>query len=209
MLLSSAHIPNPFQKLWLFRKWDKGMDSIPEDETFYATQYQEVILKYVENEYCFRHRWLSVIKPERILSNNLFPSTMASGPGQSFFDPQHLSCNEEDYLMPKNMAETTPGCSDCPASLLTGARLNLNSPPESPMNLGQVYTNMNDYHSNPMEISITFWIQDITERWRQQMETHPKYADLSSVACDIFWIISHGVRVEASFSLGWGILAWR
>jgi len=33
MLLISAHILDPFRKLWSFTKWDKGMDINPEDET--------------------------------------------------------------------------------------------------------------------------------------------------------------------------------
>ena len=33
------------------------------------------------------------------------------------------------------------------------------------------------------------------------MQTHSQYAELSNVACDIFSIQSHGVGVEASFSL--------
>jgi len=49
MLLMSAHILDPFCKLWWFRKWDKGMDINPEDETSYTTQYQEAFLEYVEN----------------------------------------------------------------------------------------------------------------------------------------------------------------
>ena len=56
MLLVSAHIFDPFRKLRLFRKWDKGMDINPEDETSYITQYQEAFLKYAENEYCAKHR---------------------------------------------------------------------------------------------------------------------------------------------------------
>jgi len=52
MLLNSAHILDPFRKLRLLRKWDKGMDINPEDETSYNTQYQEAVLPYVENQYC-------------------------------------------------------------------------------------------------------------------------------------------------------------
>jgi hypothetical protein len=47
-----------------FRKWDKAMNINPEDETSYTVQYQEAILKYVENEYCTKHRWMSITKPE-------------------------------------------------------------------------------------------------------------------------------------------------
>jgi len=50
MILISAHILDPFRKLRSFRKWDMGMDINPTDETSYTTQYQEVFLKYVENE---------------------------------------------------------------------------------------------------------------------------------------------------------------
>ena len=103
----------------------------------------------------------------------------------------------------------TPGQSDRTARLLTAARLYLNSPPEAPKNWGQINPNLNDYHSDPMEISSTFWILDITDWWRQQEETHSKYADLSNVARDIFSIIPHGVGVEASFSLGRDVIGWR
>jgi len=60
-----------------------------------------------------------------------------------------------------------------------------------------------------MEINSTFWIPDITDWWRQQEETHSKYADLSNVARDLFSIIPHGVGVEASFSLGRDVIGWR
>jgi len=45
MLLISEHIFDPFRKLKSCRKWDKGMDINPEDETLYTTQYQEAFLK--------------------------------------------------------------------------------------------------------------------------------------------------------------------
>jgi len=60
-----------------------------------------------------------------------------------------------------------------------------------------------------MEISSTFWIPDITDLRRQQDETHPKYANLSNVARDIFSVIPHGVRVETSFSLRRDVVGWR
>jgi hypothetical protein len=127
---------------------------------------------------------------------------MASASYQSSFDPYDSSNDDEEYLTPNNVAEMTPRRSDRAARLLTAARLYLNSPPEAPKNWGQINPNLNDYHSNQMEISITFWIPDITDWWRQQAEMHSKYADLSNVAHDIFSIIPHGVGVEASFSLG-------
>jgi hypothetical protein len=56
MLLISAQILDPCPKLRSFEKWDKQMDINPEDETSYTTQYQEAFLKYMENEYCAKHR---------------------------------------------------------------------------------------------------------------------------------------------------------
>jgi len=70
------------------------------------------------------------------------------------------------------MAETTPGQSDRAARLLTAASLYLNSPPEVPTNWGQDNLHPNDYHSDSMEISSTFWLPDITDWWRQLEETH-------------------------------------
>jgi len=209
MLLISAHILDAFRKLRLFSKWDKGMDINPEDETSYATQYLEAFLTYVENVYCAKHRRVPVNKLETIPSSNLVPSTIASGSYQSTFDPCDLSSDDEEYLTPNNVAEMSPGRSDYAARLLTAARLYLNSPPEAPKNWGQINPNLNDYHSDPMEISSTFWVPDITDWWRQQEETHSKYADLSNVARDIFSIIPHGVGVEASFSLAWDVIGWR
>jgi len=209
MLLISADILDPFRKLRSFRKWDKGMDINPEDETFYTTQYQEAFLKYVENEYCAEHRCVPVNKLETVLSSNLVPSAMASGSYQSSFDPYDLSSDDEEYLTPNNVAETTPGRSDRAARWLTAARLYLNSPAEAPKNWGPINPNLNDYHSYPMEIRSTFWIPDITDWWWQQEETHSKYADLSNVAHDIFSIIPYGVGVEASFSLRRDVISWR
>ena len=57
------------------------------------------------------------------------------------------------------MAEKTAGRSDCAAHVLAAARLNLHSPPESPLNWEKVHPNLNDYHSDPMEIRSTFrWL---------------------------------------------------
>jgi len=112
MLLISAQIPDPSRKLQSFRKWDKGMDLNPEDETFYTTQYQEASLKYVEDEYCPKHRRQPVNELETVPSNNLLPSATASGCYQTSFDPYDLSSNDEEYVTPNNVAETTPGRSD-------------------------------------------------------------------------------------------------
>jgi len=77
MLLISAHILDPFRKLRLFRQWDKGMDTNPEDETSYTTQYKEAILKHMENEYCAKHRHVPLNRPENVPSCNLILSAMA------------------------------------------------------------------------------------------------------------------------------------
>jgi len=202
IFLISAHILDPFRKLRLCRTWDKGMDINPEDETSDTTHYQKPFLKYVENEYCAKHRRVPVNKFKTVQSSNFVPSATASGSYQSSFDAYDSSSDNEEYLTPDNVAEMTPRRSDRAARLLTAAKLYLNSPPEAPKNWGQIYPNLNDYHSDPMEISSTFWIPDITNWSRQQEETHSTYADLSNVAWDIFSIIPHGVGVEASFSLG-------
>jgi len=163
MLLISAHILHSFQKLWSFRNWDKGLVINPEDETFYTTQYQEAFLKYVENEYCAKHQHVPVNKHETSPSSNLIPSATASGSCQSSFDPYDISTDDEEYIMSNNVVETTPGRSDRAALLSTTARLNLNSPPEAPKNWGQINPNLNDYHSDPMEISSTLWLPYITD----------------------------------------------
>jgi hypothetical protein len=108
MLPISAHIHDPFRKLRSFRKWDKGMDINPEDKTSYTTQYQEAILKYMENEYCAKHRCVPVNELNTVPSSNLVPSGTASGSYQSSFGPYDLSSDDEKYLTPNNVTETTP-----------------------------------------------------------------------------------------------------
>jgi len=139
------------------------MDIDPEDETSYTTQYQEAFLQCVENAYSAKQRRVPVIKPERIPSTNLVPSSSAPGSGQSSIDPYDLSSDDEEYLTPNIVAETTPGRSDRAAHSLTATRPYLNSPPEAPKNWGQMNPNLNNYHSDLMEISSTFWIPDITD----------------------------------------------
>jgi hypothetical protein len=74
-----------------------------------------------------------------------------------------LASDDEEYLWPDNVAETTPGQSDRAARLLAAARLYLNSPSELPQNWGQINPNPTDFHSDPMEISSTFCLPDITD----------------------------------------------
>ena len=144
------------------------MDMNPEEETSYTTQYQEAFLKYVENEYCTKLGHVPVSKLETVPSRNLVPYATASGSYQSFFDPYDSSSDDDEYLTPTNVTETTHGRSDHAARLLTTARLYLNSPPETPKKWGEINPNLNDYDSNQMEISNTFWLPDITDWWRQQ-----------------------------------------
>ena len=77
------------------------------------------------------------------------------------------------------------------------------------MNWGQINPNLNDYHSDPMEISSTFWLPEITEWWRQLADTHSQYADLSNLSGNIFSIIRHAVAVGASFCLCRDVISWR
>jgi len=185
------------------------MDIHPEDETFYTTHYQEAFLKNVENEYCAKHQCVPVNKHKNLPRSNVVASETVLGSWWSSFGPYYHFSDDEQYITPRNVAQTTPGRCDRPACLLTAASLYLNSPPEATKNWWQIYPNLNDYHSDSMEISSTFWLPDITDWRRQQEETHSKYADLSNVACNIFSIIPHGVRVEARFSLGRDVIGWR
>jgi hypothetical protein len=72
------------------------MDINPEDETFYSTQYPEAFLKYVENEYCVKHRCVPVIILETVWSSYLLPSATASRSYQSSFDQYDWSSNDEE-----------------------------------------------------------------------------------------------------------------
>ena len=85
----------------------------------------------------------------------------------------------------------------------------MNSPAAAVKNWVEVDPNHNDYHSDPIEISTTFWIPDVAQWQLQQEETHPKYTDLSNVGRDIFCIIPHGVEVEASFYPGQDVIGGR
>jgi len=181
----------------------------PEDKTCYTTLFQEAFLKYVEIKYCNKHRHVPIMKPKSIPNNNLFPSANASGSSQSSFIPYDLSNDDKEFLTPNKLAETIPRRSDRPVRLLTTTRLHSISPPAGPMNGRQINPNLNDNHSNQMQISSTFRIPDITNWWRQQVWMHSQYADLSIVACDIFSITPYAVRVEAIFSFEWDAISWR
>ena len=128
---------------------------------------------------------------------------------QSLFDPCDFSSDDEESWTPNNVTQMTPGQSDPAACSLSTARLDSNSLPEAPKNQGKNNPNHNDYHSDPMEITSTFRFPHIANWWRQQEETHFKYAELSNVACDIPSIIPHGVGVESSFSISRDVIGWR
>jgi len=103
----------------------------------------------------------------------------------------------------------TPGRSNPTAHLLTAAMFFSNSAPVLPRIWGQFNLKLMDYHSDPVEVSSTLWIPDITDRWRQQEDRHTKYADLSNVACNSFSILQHGIGVEACFPMRQDVIGWR
>ena len=80
------------------------MDINCEEKTFYATQYQEAVLKYVENTYSAKNKRVPVSTLDHIPSSNFFLSSTASGFCTSSFDPYDLSSDDEEYLMPNNVA---------------------------------------------------------------------------------------------------------
>ena len=85
-----------------------------------------------------------------VLSSNLVPSATVSEFYQPSVEPYDLSSDDEEYIMPDNVAEMTPRQSDRTACILTAARLYLHPPPEVPKNCGQINANLNDYHSDQM-----------------------------------------------------------
>ena len=110
------------------------MDIDPEDETSNMAQYQAAFLKYVEIEYCAKHRRVLVNILESIPSSNLIPFATASPYCPSSIDPYDVSSDDDEYLTPNNMTETTTGRRDHVARHLTADRLFLNLPPEAAKN---------------------------------------------------------------------------
>jgi len=162
MFLISAHILDPFQMMRSFKKWVRGMDINPENETSYTTQYQETCLEYVENQYGAKHRQVLVTTLESVPSSNFVPSATASGSGQASWNLYDLRSDDEAYLTSNNVAETTPGQCNFAACLLTAACLYLNSLHQRPKNWGQINPNLIDYNSNQMKINSTLRILDFT-----------------------------------------------
>jgi len=85
LILISADNLDPFCKLRVFRKWEKGMYINPDNNITNTTQSQEIFLKHIENECCAKHRRLSINQSEMVTSNNHFPTGMTFGSGQSSF----------------------------------------------------------------------------------------------------------------------------
>jgi hypothetical protein len=98
---------------------------------------------------------------------------MASRSSQSLFYQYNVSSDDEECLMPNNFAETTPGQSNRAARLLTATRFDVNPPPNALKNWWQINPNVNDYHSDRLEMGSIFKIPDITNCGHQQEETHP------------------------------------
>jgi hypothetical protein len=69
---------------------------------------------------------MSVTIPENDQHSNIFHSENGSGFGQSSFDPYVLPSDDDEYLTPKFLAETTPGQTDRAAQLLNTGSLDLN-----------------------------------------------------------------------------------
>jgi len=115
MHLITATILDSFCMLGLFRKWDNWMDIKTQDEGCYSTKYQEAFWKFVENEECAKHRHLPNITPRMIPITSLCSSVMASRSGQSSYDPCDEYSDDAEYKMTTNVAETTPGRSNCAA----------------------------------------------------------------------------------------------
>jgi len=86
--------------------------------------------------------------------------------------------------------------------------LYLNSPPEAQNHWEQLNPNIDEYHVDPMAISTTFWLPNLTNWWLQQDETQSKKADHFNVPWDVCAIIPHGVGVQASCSLGRHVIAY-
>jgi len=62
----------------------------------------------VENEYSAKHQQISAIIPETLPGLKIFPSAKAGGFGQSSLGTYDLCCDEENYVTPKSLGETTP-----------------------------------------------------------------------------------------------------
>lgn len=165
IILRSVHVLDLFWKLRSFTKCDRELDINPGDEALHTNQYQEVFLKCVENESCPKHRHVPILKPKSVPSNYRIPSATAPEPRQSSFDHCDMSSDDEEYLTCKPVAKITPRQTDHTVHLPPAGRLYFISPHEQQQNWGQVDPDVNNYHSDPMAISNTCWLLDVTD-WR-------------------------------------------
>jgi len=135
-VLISAHICDLFQKLWFLWMSVMTIHIHPQNKIFKTTQYLEKFPKYVVNEHCLRHQWISVTIAENVPGRNSFPFAMVSGFHQLSFDAYDFSSHKEEYVMPRSVAEMTPGRSNRAARFVTAGWLNFNSLPQLPYNWG-------------------------------------------------------------------------
>jgi len=103
-ILNSAQILDSLRTLRSCRKWDMLMDTTPQYEISYTTQYDEAILKDVENDYCAKHRGVPVNTPENLSSSTLVPPATGSGSCQSSFHQYDIPSDDEYDLTTENVA---------------------------------------------------------------------------------------------------------
>jgi len=102
----------------------------PEDESSYSTQHQEAFLKFVQNKYSAKYQQLSIINTEKVPHSDDVHFTMESEWDQLLFEQYHSSCNDEEYFIPKCVAEMTSGWSDHAPCSFAATPLYSNSLPE-------------------------------------------------------------------------------
>jgi hypothetical protein len=62
----------------------------------------------VEDEYSAKHQQMSIIKLKNVPQSSIFPSPKASKLGESYFDQNDSSSNDELSKIPHSVATTTP-----------------------------------------------------------------------------------------------------
>jgi hypothetical protein len=95
---------------------------------------------------------MSVIQPKHDLHSHFLPPAMASGVGPWCCNVNDLSTDDDEYITPGWVASMSPGHNDHAARLLNARRLYLNSLPELRKNWEQLNPDVNNYHSDRMEI---------------------------------------------------------
>lgn len=105
----SVYIFNRVWNLQSFSIWDSGIYINPEHKTSYSTLYDNVFETYEVNEFFADCGYLLIINTERIRSYNHFHFIQVSRSDQSCYDVHDWPSDNEEYLIPENVAETTPG----------------------------------------------------------------------------------------------------